>query len=375
MSSLIQLRHTLHQYPETAGEENLTTQRILDFFKPLKPDGVIEELGGTGLAFVFKGKQPGKRLLFRCELDALPIEEKGTPSYHSRISGKAHLCGHDGHMAIICGLGEKLAQQRPESGEVVLLFQPAEETGEGAQRIIADPKFERIQPDFAFALHNLPGFALHQIITRKGTFAAGSTGMTLNFFGKTSHAAHPKDGNNPAEAISKLILALPEIRNIIPGFCLATVIHIELGSLAFGTSAGKGSLSLTLRAFDQENLELLIQKVEEKAKELAAADQLQLEIKFRESFAVSKNDPDAAILAEQTFESLGLDVSEKPDPFRWSEDFGLFSQICPSYLFGLGAGESCPRLHEPTYDFPDELIETGVRIFERIIQKETLQGD
>lgn len=375
MSSLIQLRHSLHQHPEIAGEETETAQRILEFFDSLKTDEVIENIGGTGLAFVFKGKNPGKRLLFRCELDALPIEEKGTPSYHSRISGKAHLCGHDGHMAIICGLGEKLSQQRPESGEVVLLFQPSEETGEGAQRIIADPKFERIRPDFAFALHNLPGFPLHQIITRKGTFAAGSTGMTLNFLGKTSHAAHPEDGNNPAETISKLILKLPEIRNSIQGFCLATVIHIELGSLAFGTSAGKGSLGLTLRAFDQENLELLIQKVEEKAKELAAADQLQLEIKFRESFAVSKNDPDAAILAEQTFESLGLDVSEKPDPFRWSEDFGLFSQTSPSYLFGLGAGESCPQLHEPTYDFPDELIETGVRIFERIIQKETLQRD
>ncbi|TFV95528.1 amidohydrolase [Algoriphagus kandeliae] len=375
MNPLIQLRHSLHQHPEIAGEERQTAQRILDFFKPLKPDETIEELGGTGLAFIFKGKKPGKRLLFRCELDALPIQEKGNPSYQSTVSGKAHLCGHDGHMAIICGLGEKLSQNRPESGEVVLLFQPAEETGEGAKRVLEDPTFDKIRPDFAFALHNLPGFPLHQVIFRKGTFAAGSTGMTIHFSGKTSHAAHPEDGHNPAEAISKLILALPEIRNSFPGFTLATVIHVELGSLAFGTSAGKGSLSLTLRAFDQGNLELLIQKVEEKAQELAAEDQLELEIEFLESFAVSKNDPHAANLAELAFEDLGLDVIENAEPFRWSEDFGLFSQSCPSYLFGLGAGENCPQLHEPTYDFPDELIETGVRVFERIIQKETLQGD
>ncbi|NVJ87208.1 MAG: amidohydrolase [Algoriphagus sp.] len=375
MNPLIQLRHTLHQYPEIAGEEHQTAQRILDFFKPLKPDEILEKLGGTGLAFIFKGKNPGKRLLFRCELDALPIEEKGKPSYKSSILGKGHLCGHDGHMAIICGLGEKLSKKRPEFGEVVLLFQPAEETGQGAKAVLEDSRFEEIRPDFAFALHNLPGYPLHQIITRKGTFAAGSTGMKLNFFGKTSHAAHPEDGNNPAETISKLILALPQIRNSIPGFTLATVIHIQLGSLAFGTSAGKGSLSLTLRAFDQKNLELLIQKVEEKAKELAAVDQLQLEIEFLESFAVSKNNPDAANLAQQAFEDFNLAVIENTEPFRWSEDFGLFSQTCPSYLFGLGAGESCPQLHEPTYDFPDELIETGVRIFERIIQKETLQRD
>ena len=112
MNSLIQLRHTLHKHPEIAGEESQTAQRILDFFKPLNPDETIEGLGGTGLAFIFKGKNPGKRLLFRCELDALPIEEKGNPSYQSTVSGKAHLCGHDGHMAIICGLGEKLAQER-----------------------------------------------------------------------------------------------------------------------------------------------------------------------------------------------------------------------------------------------------------------------
>jgi len=140
---------------------------------------------------------------------------------------------------------------------------------------------------------------------------------------------------------------------------LATVIHVQIGSLAFGTSAGTGSLSLTLRAFDQENLEQLIEEVEKKAKQLAKAENLDINIRFQESFAVSKNDPAAAKLAEQAFESLGLKVLEKADPFRWSEDFGLFSQSCPAYLFGLGAGENSPQLHEPTYDFPDELIETG----------------
>ncbi|TDK45468.1 amidohydrolase [Algoriphagus formosus] len=371
MNPLIHLRHSLHQHPEIAGEETETAQRILEFFKPLQADEVIENLGGTGLAFIFKGKNPGKRLLFRSELDALPIEEKGDPSYRSTISGKGHLCGHDGHMAILCGLGEKLSQQRPDSGEVVLLFQPAEETGEGAKRVLEDPKFDKIRPDFAFALHNLPGFPLHQVITRKGTFAAGSTGMTLQFIGKTSHAAHPEDGRNPAAAISQLILALPEIRKSILGYCLATVIHVQIGSLAFGTSAGIGSLSLTLRAFDQENLEQLIEEVEKKAKQLAKAENLDINIQFQESFAVSKNDPAAAKLAEQAFESLDLEVLEKADPFRWSEDFGLFSQSCPAYLFGLGAGENCPQLHEPTYDFPDELIETGVGIFDRIIRNQS----
>jgi amidohydrolase len=367
MNHLIHLRHTLHQFPEVALEESQTAQRILQFFQPLNPDQVVEELGGTGLAFVFKGKKPGKRILFRSELDALPIEDLKESPHQSQTKGKGHLCGHDGHMAIICGLGEKLAQNRPESGEVILLFQPAEETGDGAKAVLADPRFEQLKPDFAFALHNLPGYPMHQIVMRNGTFAAGSTGMTITLTGKTSHSAHPEAGINPAQALAKLILELPQLPNEAEGFALLTLIHAELGSLAFGTSAGKGSLSMTLRAFDQEELDSLIEKVKAKAQAVAESERLSVEFGFVEQFAVSVNDPELYQLVEKTAKNLGISLVEKPEPFRWSEDFGLFSQVCPSFLFGLGAGENCPQLHEGTYDFPDELITTGVEMFEGIL--------
>lgn len=367
MNSLIKLRHTLHQFPEIALEESQTAQRILDFFQPLEPDQVYEKLGGTGLAFVFKGKKPGKRLLFRCELDALPIEDLKESPHQSQTKGKGHLCGHDGHMAIICGLGEKLAQNRPEKGEVVLLFQPAEETGDGAKAVLEDRRFEQIKPDFAFALHNLPGYPMHQIVMRDGTFAAGSSGMSIYLKGKTSHSAHPEAGINPAQALAKLIQELPQLPKEAEGFALLTLIHAELGSLAFGTSAGKGSLSMTLRAFDQQELDSLIEKVKAKAQAVAESERLSVEFGFVEQFAVSVNDPELYQLVEETAKNLGLSLVEKPEPFRWSEDFGLFSQVCPSFLFGLGAGENCPQLHEGTYDFPDELIGTGVEMFEGIL--------
>ena len=369
ISELINFRHLLHQNPEIAGEESSTAQKISAFFAKMKPDHTVENLGGNGLAFIFKGKKPGKRSLFRAELDALPIQEKGNPDYKSTIDGKAHLCGHDGHMTIICGLGQKLAEQRPESGEVILLFQPAEETGEGARWILDDPQFQQIKPDYAFALHNLPGFPLHQIVVRKGTFAAGSTGLTISLTGKTSHAAHPDAGINPAQAIAQMLQTLPKLTEKLKTFALVTVIHAEIGSLAFGTSAGKGSLSLTIRAFDQNDLEALIKMITSEAQRIAKEENLDCEFSFVESFAVSKNDPKAAEIAETAMNELGMDISEKAEPFRWSEDFGLFSQSCPSYLFGLGSGENSPQLHEPTYDFPDEIIETGVRIFEGIARK------
>ncbi len=369
ISELIQLRKTLHSFPEIALEENQTARRILEFFQPLKADQVFENLGGTGLAFVFKGEKPGKRLLFRCELDGLPIEDLKKSPYQSQILGKGHLCGHDGHMAIICGLGERLAGNRPESGEVVLLFQPAEETGQGAKAILADPKFEAIPPDFAFALHNLPGYPLYQIVMRKGTFAAGSTGMTISLTGKTSHSAHPEAGINPAQALAKLIQELPGLAEQSAGFALLTLIHAELGSLAFGTSAGKGSLSMTLRAYDQQDLDGLIERVKQKALAVANSESLKVDFGFVEQFAVSVNDPSLYSIVEKVTQNLALSLIDKPEPFRWSEDFGLFSQACPAFLFGLGAGEDCPQLHEGTYDFPDELIETGVRIFEGVARR------
>ena len=369
MNRLIQLRQTLHQFPETALEETQTARRILEFFRPLVPDQTLEKLGGTGLAFVFRGAKPGKRLLFRCELDGLPIADLKKSDHQSQIPGKGHLCGHDGHMAILCGLGEKLSQNRPESGEVVLLFQPAEETGDGAKAVLLDSRFEQIKSDFAFALHNLPGYPLHQVVMRKGTFAAGSTGMTISLTGKTSHSAHPEAGINPVQGLAKLIQELPKLPHEAEGFALLTLIHAELGSLAFGTSAGKGSLSMTLRAFDQQDLDQLIEKVEEKARIIAKSERLEVEFSFVEQFAMSVNDPDLYAAVERAARNLDLSIFVKPDSFRWSEDFGLFSQVCPSFLFGLGAGENCPQLHEGTYDFPDELIETGVGMFWEILSK------
>jgi amidohydrolase len=252
---------------------------------------------------------------------------------------------------------------------VVLLFQAAEETGDGARAVLADPRFEQIRPDAAFALHNLPGYPLHQVVMRKGTFAAGSTGMTISLTGKTSHSAHPEAGINPAQALAQLIQELPKLAQEANGFALLTLIHAELGSLAFGTSAGKASLSMTLRAYNQQDLDHLIERVKERAKIVAQSERLEIEFSFIEQFAVSVNDGDLNPLVENAAKKLGLSLIEKPDPFRWSEDFGLFSQVCPSFLFGLGSGETSPQLHEGTYDFPDELIETGVGMFEGILRE------
>ncbi|WP_291785010.1 amidohydrolase [Cecembia sp.] len=369
IKQLIALRKHIHQYPELSGEEEETAKRILDFFAPLKPDQTIKGLGGTGLAFVFEGKERGPISLFRCELDGLPILEEGAIPHASKIKGKSHVCGHDGHMAIISGLGLELSQNRPLKGKVVLLFQPAEETGEGANAVIKDPKFKEIKPDFAFALHNLPTYQFKQIIIKKGPFAAASSGMIIRFKGRNSHSAHPEAGKSPAEAMAKTIVALEKLPDAMKKFTLITVIHAQLGEIAFGTTPGEATVRATLRAYENETRDLLVAYAEKLCTRIAKEYGLQVTFEYTEVFAATHNDPDAWELGNQAAKNLGLKTKHIRIPFRWSEDFGLFSSYTKTLLFGLGSGKKQPQLHEPNFDFPDELIPTGVDMFKEIIQQ------
>ena len=162
ISYLTQVRQSLHQRPEISGEEKHTAARIVQELTQAGADQIWENLGGYGVAAAFSGTEPGPTILFRCELDALPIPEISTLSYCSEIEGKGHLCGHDGHMCIVLGVALGLAN-RPTKGRVILLFQPAEETGFGAQAVVNDPRWPEIRPDYAFAYHNVPGRPLAEI--------------------------------------------------------------------------------------------------------------------------------------------------------------------------------------------------------------------
>ena len=170
----ILLRRTLHEYAEPSGEEHRTAEIVRDYLQTFEPDDLLSQLGGHGLAAVYRSGKPGPLVLFRCELDALPIPETLTCDHASRTEGISHKCGHDGHMAIVSGLAPLLKKKRPQSGGAALLYQPSEEAGEGAARLLQDPSFRAIQPDYVFALHNLPGFPLGEVIWRDGVFSASS---------------------------------------------------------------------------------------------------------------------------------------------------------------------------------------------------------
>lgn len=367
---LISLRKELHKYPELSNKEKKTTERIRTYAEKYKPDEIITDIGKNGLAVIFNSNQEGSTVLIRCELDALPIEEENEFDYKSQTGGVSHKCGHDGHMAIVSGLIPLLSENKIDKGRVILLYQPAEETGEGAEKVLHDEKFNKINPDFVFALHNLPGFEKNKIIVKENEFASASKGLIIKLYGKTSHAAEPEKGITPSLAVSELIQRLVELpqKEKFEEFSLVTIIHAKIGERAFGTTPGYAELMATLRSYKNEDMNELQKHAEKYIDEVCAKYNLKFEIEYVEEFPSTVNDKFCVDIIKQSAEQNNLSIKEIKNPFRWSEDFGHFTQKYKGALFGLGSGVDQPQLHNPDYDFPDEIILTGTKMFYSIVK-------
>ena len=364
---IVDWRRKLHSRPEISGEESETAEEVRKFLSGTAPDRIVSGLGGTGVAVVYEGNAPGPTVMFRAELDALPIEELTDIPHRSQIDGKAHLCGHDGHMAILAALGRGFGRARPERGRAVLMFQPAEENGAGAAAVIADPRFAEVRPDFVFSLHNVPGVAFGEVELREGLANCASRGMRVVLTGKTAHAAAPETGISPMSAVSTLMPALSALRaGAFPSddFAMATVTHASMGEQAFGIAPGRAEIWTTLRTASDARMEELCERAERLVRDAAAAGGLAHAISYHDVFVHCENDAEAvqhlrrALDAERVRHSPG-------EPLRASEDFGRFGSAGKSAMFFLGAGEKYPSLHNPDYDFPDDLIPIGARIFMR----------
>lgn len=367
---LISLRRELHKYPELSGKENNTAGKIVKFAEKFNPDKIIKNIGGNGLAVVLQGDHKGKTILIRCELDALPIEEENEFDYKSQTEGVSHKCGHDGHMAIVSGLIPLLSEKKIKNGKIVLLYQPAEETGEGAEQILNEDKFKNLNPDYVFALHNLPGFEKNKIIVKENEFTSASKGLKIKLIGKTSHAAEPEKGITPSLAVAELIQRLVEIPNKekFDEFTLVTIIHAKIGERAFGTTPGYAELMATLRSYKNENMEKLQAQAEKIIDEVSAKNNLKFKLEWVEEFPSTINDKFCVDVVRKSAEENNLSIEEIKNPFRWSEDFGHFTQKYNGALFGLGSGVDQPQLHNPDYDFPDDIILTGTKMFYSIIK-------
>ncbi|NBJ10076.1 amidohydrolase [Microvirga arsenatis] len=371
MVDLVAFRRSLHRIPELSREEAATAREVQAFLAPTQPDRVVTGLGGHGVAAVYEGREPGPTVMFRAELDGLPIEEISAIPHRSTTPGRGHLCGHDGHMAVLAALARTLGRQRPQRGRVVLMFQPAEEDGSGAAAVIADPRFREIAPDFAFALHNLPGMPFGKVALAEGPVNCASRGMRIVLTGKTAHASMPEFGISPVDVVAQLMPALTGLGKGGPleeGFSMVTVTHAKIGEAAFGVAPGHAEIWATLRTLTDAGMEDLCASAEQLVLSAARQKGLGVEISYDDIFQHCENAPEAVAHLRRALEEEGVPYDRGQLPIRASEDFGRFGHRAPAAMFFLGAGENHPSLHNPDYDFPDDLIAIGARVFIRTLR-------
>ena len=365
----IKLRQKLHQHPELSNSEVGTAARLVEYLTPLAPDHIITGIGGTGVAVCFGDGATGNTVMLRCELDALAITETNTFDYRSITAGISHKCGHDGHMAILAAVAQYYAKNRLENGRLILLFQPAEETGEGAKKVLEDKIAQQFKPDFVFALHNVPKYPMGGVFIKTGTICCASRGVIIRLTGKTAHAAQPETGNSPIKAVYQLLPLfeqLPMLINSQSDFTFATVVGVKLGEKSFGTSPSDAEIYVTLRSEHNNEMKRLVDIVNDKVIELAIQHKLAYSIESEDVFDATVNHEAAVEIITSAL--IEEPVHLTPHPFPWSEDFGQFTKLYCGALFGLGAGEDTPALHNSDYDFPDQLIETGSRYFIKIAE-------
>ena len=366
---LTKFRRELHQYPELSGKEIKTAQKILYALKDMKPSKIIDKMGGHGLAAIFDSQEKGPTLLFRAELDALPIQEKNNLSWISKLPGVSHTCGHDGHMTMLLALGRVISRNPIKCGKVVLMFQPSEENGQGARAVVSDPRYEQIKPDLAFAIHIEPGRPFGYVSTRPGLMNCASLGLKITLHGKTAHAADPDDGISPSHAVAEFIQKISEFNHgdeLNNNFRLTTVTHVQIGEQSFGISPGDASIFVTLRTSNDDSLSQLDKDVRGLVSNISKQFKLTFDFEIFDHFAASINDKEAHDIAVNAMKSLNINYGSIGVPMRASEDFGIFGMQSKAAMLCLGPGKNYAALHNPDYDFNDDLIPIGTSIFERI---------
>lgn len=356
----IKLRRKLHQHPELSNQETWTKQYLVDFLKEHTNLEIVDK--GLWFYAIYRAGEGKKNIAFRADFDAIPMEETIEIPYGSKFPGIAHKCGHDGHSACLTAFALEIDQNGADKN-IFFLFQHAEETGEGAKECAAIIKENNIEEIFAF--HNMSGMVLNSVNVIDGTCHMASKGMTMHMEGFPAHASEPEKGVNPAFAIARIIDAIPEFisNESNKGITLCTVIQVDIGERAFGISASKGDLLLTIRALYEEDMEKLQKNLEALAQAQAKEYGLKVAFSYNDAFPETVNHKESSDKIRQVCREKGIQLIEMKEAFRCSEDFGHYLKHTKGAMCYIGNGEAYPTIHTAEYDFLDNIIETAVELF------------
>lgn len=363
-------RHRIHAWPELGFEEERTSALVAEVLSGLGLE-VHTGLGGTGVVAVVDSGKPGLSIGLRADMDALPMDEHNELEYRSQRPGVAHTCGHDGHTSALLGTAQYLVAHPPASGRVVLVFQPAEEGGRGAIRMIEDGLFERWPCDEVYAFHNMPALKPGEASVRPGATLQSLAVFEIGIEGVGGHAAAPHRATDPLQVAARLATEISAIvgRHIDP----MEAALINVGKLQAGTThniiPATASLSGTVRALSKEVHEELLKRLRALCEGYAQMSGCRIDLQLPHSCPPCVNAPEqAALAAEALADVLGADkVYTDLRAYPFSDDFSYMLEKWPgAYLF---LGMDSAMCHHPTFRFDDHLLPVAASVFARIVQR------
>jgi len=370
---LIERRRDFHRHPELAFEEHRTAGIVADELNNLGLE-VQTGVGRTGVIGILEGADDGPTILYRADMDALPINEENRTDYVSLAPGKMHACGHDGHTAIGLGIAKLLSDHRGElRGRVKFVFQPAEERGRGAEFMIADGALEAPAPDFCLGIHLWNDLEVGAVSVVTGPTMSGAGMFEITISGKGGHGAMPHQTADPIVCSAQVIVALQSIvsRNVDP----LDMVVITIGTIQGGSARNIIPQTVTFngsfRLFREGTRELVKTRIREIAEGVASGMGCRAEVDFGLGIGAVVNDAAVADRARQVFARFGDAIEVLEQPWMASEDVGLFMQRNPSAYLLVGSANHELELdyphHHPRFDIDENVLPLSVGLMSRLI--------
>jgi hippurate hydrolase len=367
------LRQDFHSFPELAFEERRTAARVADLLEGWGIE-THREIAGTGVIGVIRRGSGNRNIALRADMDALPIAEETGLSYASRNAGKMHACGHDGHTTTLLAAARVLAEAGEFDGTLTLIFQPAEEDISGARRMVEEKVLDRFGCDQVYAIHNLPGLPFGEFALREGAIMAASDAAAITVFGKGGHGAEPHNAVDPVVAAASIVMALQTLvaRSMPPHSGAVVTVGTFHAGTASNVIPATATMDLSIRSYtetDRAALERLVRRI---ARDQAASYGARAEVSFGHGYPSVVNTAAETDLARRAATAVvgPAGIRELPKPLGFSEDFAFLLQQRPGAYVLVGAGDEAERapLHNPCYDFNDDLIARGAAYWVRLAE-------
>jgi hippurate hydrolase len=369
-------RHDLHAHPEILFDVHRTAASVEEKLKAFGCDEVVTGLGRTGVVGVIRGRKPadptGRKVIgLRADMDALPIDEANDFSYRSTVPGKMHACGHDGHTAMLLGAARYLTETRNFAGTAVVIFQPAEEGGGGGREMVKDGLMDRFGIEEVYGMHNYPGLPVGEFAIRPGPMMAAADRIYIEIEGVGGHAARPHLTVDTVVVGAQMVNQLQSIvaRNVDPLEAAVVSITVFRAGQADNVIPQIANLRGTARSLVPAVRDLLEKRVREVVEGTARAYGAKVNLTYRRDYPVTSNHPrQAAFAVTVASDIVGTDLVEDDiAPVMGAEDFSFMLEERPGAFIFVGNGDSA-GLHNPAYDFNDEIIPIGTSYWVRLVE-------